>query len=444
MNNRWSIYLSKIFGYFWDRVFKDQQFLSGVKKGLGYTSEDLCDTYDRSKASRFIQDTQDMYTRMEHTTIPVSDCIFNYCPITSYDYGDLIGKESTVQSVAIPIKYTHRCLTMQDSITDPAHLWITGFNMCHNDKYTILYLKPATELKQYPEIVDGSLVATFKVYKTYKLPYNTKNDTFGVLMNTDVSNIDDSDIQSLWKVYTKGPAISEVAKLVASMTGSDVSTSDGYVVDIWEELGKWCIMDSNSKIYTGCTEPVVRLQDEIHPGSILFKGMSVLDIFNTPSAEELPALFIPCPQGTLKAVNAVIPAITVDINGQIKYIPDMGNSEWTADVIQYLKDHPDVTLLTSPECNPLQYIIDNVCPGAISTFVVSGSVVKYPELSEAINSVVVSGKAIPGLTISTLVNTDERTGRIPIQVDHLTAGIAVDSSTIKLPVVSSRVSVTVI
>lgn len=444
MNNRWSIYLSKIFGYFWDRVFKDQQFLSGVKKGLGYAAEDLCDTYDRSKSSRFIQDTQDMYVRMEYTTVPADDCIFNYCPITAYEDGDIIGKESTVRSVAIPIKYTHRCLTMQDSLTDPSHLWVTGFNMCHNDKYTILYLKPATELKQYPEIVDGSLVATFKLYKTYKLSYNAKNDTFGVLMNADVSNMQDSDIQSLWKVYTKGPVISEVAKLVASMTGSDVATSDGYVVDIWKELGKWCIMDSNSKIYTGCTPPAVKLQDEIHPGSILFEGMSVLDIFNTPSAEELPALFIPCPQGTIKAVNAVIPALTADINGQIKYIPDMGNPEWTAEVMQYLKDHPDVTLLTSPECNPLQYIIDNVCPGSISTFVVSGAVVKHPELSKAINSVVVSGKALPGLTISTLANTDERVGCIPIHAGSLVYGITVDSDTIKLHLVSGRVSVTVI
>lgn len=444
MNNRWSIYLSRIFGYFWDRVFKDQQFLTGVKKSLGYTSEDLCDKYDRAKSSRFIQDTQDMYTRMEHITIPVGECIFNYCPITSYEDGDRIGKSASIESVAIPVKYTNRCLTMQDKITDPDNLWIDGFNMHHNDKYTILYIKPGSGIKQYPEIMEGSLMATFKMYRTYKIPYNMKNDTFGVLMGVDVSRMSDHDIQSLWKVYAKGPTIAEVAGLISGMTGSDVATQDGYIVDIWEEFGKWCVMDSNSNVYIGCTPPIVKLQDEVHPGSILFEGISILDITNTPDADVLPALFIPSPQGTLKAVNSTIPSISVNINGQIKYIPDMGNSEWINVVIQYLEEHPDVNLINEPECNPLKYIIDNVCPGSISTFVVSGDVVKYPELSEAVNSVVVAGKSIPGLSISTLVNTEELPARIPVKAGSITLGITVDHSSIKLPIVSGRVSVTVI
>jgi hypothetical protein len=122
----------------------------------------------------------------------------------------------------------------------------------------------------------------------------------------------------------------------------------------------------------------------------------------------------------------------------------MGNSEWINVVIQYLEEHPDVNLINKPECNPLQYIIDNVCPGSISTFVVSGDVVKYPELSEAVNSVVVAGKSIPGLSISTLVNTEELPARIPVKAGSITLGITVDHSSIKLPIVSGRVSVTVI
>ena len=444
MNNKWSIYISKILGHFWDRIFRDYGFLTGIKRSLGYVGDSIQSTYSSYKKSLNIHALGDTYSRMEYVSIPVSSCIFDYCPITSYTSGDLVGKSDISNTIAIPIEYTHKCLTIQDGLGPDSSLWISGFNMYHNDKYTVLYIDNHNSPKQYPEYREGDIIPMFRLYHTYTTVYNQKNDSFGVLMSLDVSKLSDKSIKSLWTIYNKGPVMSCVTSLISSMTGSDVSDTDGYVVDIWREMGKWCIMDSTQRIYTGISEPVVALQDHIYPGSLLFKGVTIVDCTDKPSADTLPSLFIPSPHGLLKAVNATIHAIPVVVNRTVKYIPDMGNYAWVDAVTTYLKNHPEVTLIEGDECNPLYYIIDNVCPGAITTYVVSGSDIKNPELSESINRVVVTGKSIPGVSVSTIVNSSERTAYLSAILGTVSASITVDNQPTHLTLMSNRVTATII
>lgn len=412
MNKKWESYLAKIQGYFWDRVFSGYEFISGIRNILTACGSDIdnkamCPAYHEMPMCN----TPEHTVQITRVCIPKSECLEDVIALENFELSDAktIKQTSDIRTLAFRKYYVGNIEAIQDSVTDPDFVWVYGINMTCTDEYVTIVLHDGCTLMEditYAE--DGTIIPCYVLYTVDNHHVVDHNANAGSIMGVNLCGVSNTGVATLWDLYHRGPHISTINKIVSLSVGSDICTEDGYVLDIWEESGKYCIQSSTNKVYTGSGEPIVEKGDRIQSGELLFSAVHRYDSSNVPEPDEVPVMVLNNAGTTLTAVNQDLAVVT---NSKGVLIPDMRSEVWKS-----LNFPANMLPAGTTTQNPLQYVFNNMYPGKITQYVISHGGTIDSKLLDAANTIVCGGGALGGLS-TVMVNHKESPVRLAISSD---------------------------
>lgn len=402
MNKRWESYLVKILGYFWDRIFSGYEFISGIRNilttcGSAMDNKAMCPAYHEMPMCSVPEHT----VQITRVCIPKSECLEDVISLKNFELSDAktIKQTSDIHTLAFRKYYIGNSEAVQDSVTDPDFVWVYGINMTCTDEYvTIVIHDGCTLMEDITYAEDGTIIPCYVLYAADNHHVTDHNANAGTIMGVNLHGMSDTGVSTLWDLYHRGPHISTINRIVGLSVGSDVCTEDGYVLDRWEESGKWCIQSSSKKVYTGSGKPIVAKGDRIQSGELLFSDVHRYDSSNIPKPSDVPVMVLTNAGTTLTAVNQDLAVVT---NSKGGLIPDMKSDVWRS-----LNFPTNMLPEGTTSQNPLQYVFNNMYPGRITQYVISNVGTIDSKLLDAANTIVCGGDALGGLS-TIMVNHTE-------------------------------------
>lgn len=395
MNNHWKKETSKVFGYFWERVFKGDSIVKWIKYTVSDIGDHLNRIHQRIQKSRSIFDDTPMDNPCICVLIPADECIDNYNPISDYTLSsDYVVKQySHTACLGIPVKYIPDKCMIQTACMGSCKTWVSGINMSRNSQYTVLHDYNHNDITPIYLTIAGKMVKHYKLYiRTTDCDGSTYNDTFGELMGVDLRGLPTTVCQDLWEVYRNGPTLFLVNKLLSAAVGNDICCNDSVVSETWEQHDVWYVMDADGRVYHGRGRCLVHTGDNISKGDLLFSGIVIADSEHIPSPADLPVISISSSYGGLYAVNKRIPVVSA--NG--KAVPNMANQEWIQAALasEYTFIEPGTA-----ECNPVEYLFTNIFPGYSTQYIIQGAPDIDSKILEAVSRIIVHGFPISGTSM---------------------------------------------
>ena len=368
MNNKWNNYISRILGEFWEKTYSGYSFIR-------YMHELLCMTLKRLYLSwlLYVDSLYIMRKRARNVDIvmfntPIDDCIINKHNIENYAMSGIVSKQSSVRTLSIPMSCIGEAYAIQDSRTDPSYVWVKGINMYEDGDYMTLVV-PQHYAFNVIALSDGDrLTPSYTLYKVTTLKRSRYSSNLSYIYGHDLDSIEYNHMIELWKSHISGVTYKALNTVLSGCIGNDTADTNFIVKDVWREMGVFCVLGDNGKVYHGKTIPSVSVNDSVEDGDLLFTGVTTFNSKKLPSVVDMPLLEIRTAYGTAIAFNKHTKPLV--INGVI--LPDYNNEIWANAASEYCKSNRISVLTSDDPINPLHHAIRTVNPGSLCYCSVNG------------------------------------------------------------------------
>jgi len=280
-----------VYGYFWQRVWQDPEFISALAEGLDTLQQQSEITYQEFKEymSRLTVPVFH-HQRWKRLTFSKEDL-----KLRSYDFSDglQIDKSVLIGSSVPPIQYVLPWVsTLQTSfITDSLDLE-TDIILNAEQDYTIkdntiiFYNDPFTLFPLTTGVNDnGDPVTTIECWA-----YCSEDDIGGVTdffgtyvgINTRAADIFERLTNIVWDLYVSGATINNINTFLLVLTDCDEVTQEGTVKDIFTEAGReWVLTENGLYSAPEGTGVIVSVNAVIYKGQNIWDTFKVYDGYST-------------------------------------------------------------------------------------------------------------------------------------------------------------------
>lgn len=370
MDNNWNNFIFRILGSFWDRIYSGHSLIRYISESLHKLLKRLHIIGAACVNSLYIMKDIDDHIHVSMVLVPIDDCIINRDTVNNYQMSGIVQKQTSVRTLSIPRKYVKNALTIQDSAIDPSCVWVMGVNMYEDGGYVTLIVPVSYAFNVTTKSYQSELKPVYILYPATEISGHVYNDNFGYLYGADLDHVDDTVRKELWKSHISGVTHKTVNTVLSASIGNDIADASFTVSDIWSEMGTFCILGSNSKVYRGKGLPRVTCGDAVVNGELLFSGVTAFNSKTMPSAIDMPFIEIKTAQGSAIAYNTITEPLT--INGV--YIPEYNNIEWANVAASYCKNNHISMLATNDPVNPLHHAMKTINPGSSCYYSIKGDV----------------------------------------------------------------------
>ena len=272
-----------VYGFFWQRVWKDENFISGLAAALGTLQQQTDIT---------LNEFREYVSRI---TIPIAHhqrwklLSFRYSDMTlrSYNFSDglQIDKSVLIGSPVPPTQYVlpwvstlqTPFITNSPSLTAGTLLNINVDYRIDGDKI-IFYENPFTILPNGSSVdAEGNPVNTVECWG-----YCSEEDIAGIRnffgtyvgVNTRSTNLFNRLTSAIWDLYVQGATISNINQFLLVLTDCDSVTAEGTVDAVFTEAGReWVSTETGLYSAPEGTGALVSVSDRI------YKGQNIWDTF---------------------------------------------------------------------------------------------------------------------------------------------------------------------
>lgn len=277
----------EVFGYFWQRVWKDENLITGLAAAIGTMQQQTDITYNEFEEY------------MSRLTLPVTSHL-RWKKITLYEnqmklrpYGILDGLQ-TGRSVLIgspvpPIQYVFpwQLVLQTPFITNSPSLEAgTILNVesdfVLNDDELIFFSNPFDVLPGGASVNDkGDPVKTVECwgYCSEEDTMNVKN-FFGTYVGMNISSTDlfKKLTNAIWDLYNEGATVRNINNFMGVLTSCDYVDTDGIVEDIFTEVGRIWVKTENGLYSAPDTfNAIVNVNDKIYKGQNIFDTFKIYE-----------------------------------------------------------------------------------------------------------------------------------------------------------------------
>jgi hypothetical protein len=299
-----SRYLFNSLGYFWQRVFSEQQVITGLTSGQAAAAQqaytnmlELINSYSSKQISIF--DHQNWYpiyiylSAMDNNTLLFGENVLFGAEVMGnpYLFGAPIPEDTNVYSVILPNSLMLTSIIV-DQIINPNYVWVNGQNFQLINERLFFYGNPFTIPGVTPTIIynsdgtdSGDRLLTLWCYNaaidSESLKYN-----IGYLFGLDVphSELGKQVLASVVQMFTNGPTINDLKAIALSSLGLPVITQQSTIQSILSDNG-YNVFVTNTGAYrypnTYTIKPGIIVSSVLNIGDVPVEVVEVYDEVNT-------------------------------------------------------------------------------------------------------------------------------------------------------------------